>query len=91
MGTRHSHQILLQYVLSLFSIGNACHYYYTVITLIRDKRVDQSQFHVDLKSNFALKNNSMDGMESLLAIGWITQQVNVIHESRMNGYDITPS
>ena len=39
--------------------------------------VMQSQFHVDLKSNFALKNNSMQFLLSP-----ITRQINVMYESR---------
>ena len=38
----------------------------------------QSRFHVYLKSNFALKNNSME-----FSLGPITRRINVLHESRM--------
>ena len=40
--------------------------------------VVESRFHVDLKSNFALKNNSME-----LLLGPITLRINVLYESRM--------
>ena len=40
--------------------------------------VVESRFHADLKSNFALKN---DSMEFLLCL--ITRRINVLHESRM--------
>ena len=40
--------------------------------------VVDSQFHVDLKSNFALKNHSMEFL-----FGPITRRINVLYESRM--------
>ena len=40
--------------------------------------VVESRFHVDLKSNFALKNNSMEFL-----LGPITWRINVLYESRM--------
>ena len=40
--------------------------------------VVESRFHVDLKSNFALKNNSMEFL-----LGPITRRINVLYESRM--------
>ena len=40
--------------------------------------VVQSWFHVDLKSNFALKNNSMEFLP-----GPITRRINVLYELRM--------
>ena len=40
--------------------------------------VAQSRFHVDLKLNFALKNNSMEFLP-----GPITQRINVMYESQM--------
>ena len=40
--------------------------------------VVQSRFHVDLKSNFALKNNSMEFL-----LGPITRRINVLYESWM--------
>ena len=38
----------------------------------------ESRFHVDLKSNFALQNNSMEFL-----LGPITWRINVLYESRM--------
>ena len=38
----------------------------------------QSRFHVDLKSNFALKNNSMEFLA-----GQITRRINILFESRL--------
>ena len=40
--------------------------------------VVESRFHVDLKSNFALKNNSMECL-----LGRITRRMNVLYESWM--------
>ena len=40
--------------------------------------VAESRFHMDLKSNFALKNNSMEFL-----LGPITRRINVLYESRM--------
>ena len=40
--------------------------------------VVESRFHVDLKSNFALKNNSMEFL-----LGPITRRINVLYKSRM--------
>ena len=40
--------------------------------------VAESRFHVDLKSNFALQNNSMEFL-----LGPITRRINVLYESRM--------
>ena len=40
--------------------------------------VVKSRFHVDLKSNFPLKNNSMEFL-----LGPITRRINVLYESRM--------
>ena len=40
--------------------------------------VVELRFHVDLKSNFALKNNSME-----FWVGPITRRINVLYESRM--------
>ena len=40
--------------------------------------VVESRFHVDLKSNFALKNNSMEFL-----LGPITWRINVLYESQM--------
>ena len=40
--------------------------------------VVESWFHVDLKSNFALKNNSMEFL-----LGPITRRINELYESRM--------
>ena len=42
--------------------------------------VVESRFHVDLKSNFALKNNSMEFL-----LGPITRRINVLYELRMKG------
>ena len=41
-------------------------------------RVVESRFHVDLKLNFALKNNSMGFL-----LGPIARRINVLYESRM--------
>ena len=40
--------------------------------------VAESRFHVDLNSNFALQNNSMEFL-----LGPITRRINVLYESRM--------
>ena len=40
--------------------------------------VVESRFHVDLKSNFALKTNSMEFL-----LGPFTRRINVLYESRM--------
>ena len=42
------------------------------------QEVAQSRFHVDFKSNFVLKNNSMEFLP-----GQITQRINVLYKSQL--------